>query len=237
MDEYDNANNQTAQITAKFDAGNPIDVMYWDSDPNSDTYHDHLPDEEVEVIIPNPANAQNVVLSFNLLTAYNDWWWAVDNIELRGQSGGGGVAGDYNSNGSLDAADIDTLAGAIRAGSTDTRYDVNGDASINSADHSAWVKTLKKTWFGDANLDGLFSSSDFVAVFTDGKFETGQDAGWAQGDWNGSGKFDSGDFVTAFQDGGFEAGPLPATSAVPEPTSVALLALGSLACLAARRRA
>jgi hypothetical protein len=234
FDDVDAINNQTAQITASYDGGPEVEVMLWDSDPGSDTFHDHYPNEEVLLTIDNPAGAQNVVLTFALLTAYNDWWWAVDNIELTGITSGG-TQGDFNSNGQLDAADIDELSNAVRTGSTDAKYNLNGDAGVNDADRTYWVENLKKTYFGDANLDGEFSSADFVAVFTVGKYESGNAATWAEGDWNGDAVFTSSDFVTAFSAGGYELGPRAAVSAVPEPASAVLMLLG-LGALAARRR-
>ena len=59
---------------------------------------------------------------------------------------------------------------------------------------------------GDANLDGLFNSSDLVMVFQAGKYEDGifQNASWEEGDWNDDGEFDSQDLVMAFQLGWYE---------------------------------
>ncbi len=50
-------------------------------------------------------------------------------------------------------------------------FDMNGDGSISAEDHWAWVKDVKHTWFGDADLDGEFDSSDYVQVFQAGKYE------------------------------------------------------------------
>ena len=74
------------------------------------------------------------------------------------------------------------------------------------------------TYVGDSNLDGEFNSSDFVVVFTAGKYESGEAATYAEGDWNGDMLFNSSDFVAAFGQGGYERGPKPA--AVPEPSSM-----------------
>ncbi len=75
-------NNQTALITASFDGGAPIQVLKWDSKDGSPTFHTDMPNESVLVSIPNPAGANSMVLTFGLLDAANDWWWAVDNIAV-----------------------------------------------------------------------------------------------------------------------------------------------------------
>jgi hypothetical protein len=152
-------------------------------------------------------------------------------------STGGALPGDFNANGVLDEPDVNDLSAEILAGTNTARFDLTADATVNNADLTQWVSVLKKTWFGDANLDGLFNSSDFVDVFTDGKYETGQSATWGEGNWNADGKFDSGDFVAAFSDGGYEAGPKPAVAAVPEPTALVLALLGLVSLAIHRRRA
>lgn len=144
------------------------------------------------------------------------------------------VAGDFNSDGVLNANDIDLLSKAI--GTANFTFDSNADNVVDSADHKKWVHDLKKTWYGDANLDGEFSSLDLVGVFQAGKFETDQAAGWSDGDWNGDQRFTTTDFVTAFQDGGYERGPRVAVAAVPEPPSGALIAIGAAAALGTARR-
>ena len=60
---------------------------------------------------------------------------------------------------------------------------------------------------------------------------------WATGDWNGDGDFNSSDFVVSFTDGGYEMGPLPAASAVPEPTGFVgtFFSLMLIACWRRRR--
>jgi hypothetical protein len=61
---------------------------------------------------------------------------------------------------------------------------------------------------GDANLDGLFNSSDLVAVFQAGQYEDGVigNSNWSTGDWNCDQEFDTGDLVLAFQAGIYELG-------------------------------
>ena len=113
-------------------------------------------------------------------------------------------------------------------------FDENGDQVVDSADRLIWVKDHANSWLGDSNLDQEFNSGDLVAVFTAGKYELDEMAGWAEGDWDGDMRFGSGDLVAAFTDGGYELGP-PA-AAVPEPSAVVLGLLGLLSVMGIRRR-
>ena len=145
----------------------------------------------------------------------------------------------WNFDGLLTDADVNQLSTAIIDLSHETRFDLNNDSLVDFADLSVWVHELNNTWIGDANLDGEFSSADFVSVFGSGKFETGLAAGWGEGDWHADGVFSSGDFVVAFQDGGYERGPRAANLiALPEPSAVWLLgsALIGVNVVARRRR-
>lgn len=127
------------------------------------------------------------------------------------------VPGDFNGDGMLDISDINQLSMASASNANDAAFDLTDDALVNANDLTFWIKDLKNSWIGDANLDGEFNSGDFVQVFTAGKFEQEIEANWADGDWNGDGRFNSGDFVAAFTDGGFELGPRTGVQAVPEP--------------------
>lgn len=143
------------------------------------------------------------------------------------------LPGDYDGNSVLEAVDIDVLSAEVRAGdSTDFRFhDLNGDQLINTDDRTHWIVELKKTWLGDANLDGEFNSNDFVQVLQAGEFEDELigNSSWSTGDWNGNAEFDSSDFVFAFQDGGYELGPRAGVIFVPEPTSFAIIVAGLIA--------
>ena len=141
--------------------------------------------------------------------------------------------GDFDGFGQLDGADVDRLMRGIAAATNDVRLDLNGDNFVNGDDLTVWVKDLKKTWFGDANLDGEFNTADLVEVFQAGQYEDAVDLNstWATGDWNGDGDFNSRDLVFAFQDGGFEKGPRAAVHAVPEPSTTMLVAIAMICLL------
>ena len=138
-----------------------------------------------------------------------------------------GLLGDFNENGELDVDDVNQLNSAIADGQNAEDFDLNDDLVVNGDDLTIWVNDLKETWFGDADLNGEFSTSDFVDAFQKGKYEKDEDATWDEGDWNGDRRFSSSDLVRAFQDGGFERGPRVAQP-VPEPTGVIVIFLGVL---------
>ena len=148
-------------------------------------------------------------------TARIDHWSLIGDI----------VKGDFNDDNILDVQDIDLLSNEVRNGTNDPAFDLGDDDIVDESDRVIWVHDLKKTYFGDSNLDGEFNSSDFVTVFKAGEYEDDieMNSGWAEGDWNGDGDFGSRDLVFAFQQGGFEEGPRIAAP-VPEPSSVLLLA-------------
>lgn len=137
------------------------------------------------------------------------------------------VEGDFNGNGERDVEDLDLLAEGMIA--NDINFDLNGDGNVDIADRIHWVEVLSNTYMGDADFNGQFNSSDFVAVFTAAKYETGQEATWAEGDWNGDKRFDSSDFVAAFTGAGYEAGERNGgLQTVPEPSGLALALVGLL---------
>jgi hypothetical protein len=153
----------------------------------------------------------------------------------------------------VDALDIDLLLrapagnGAVgRDGLFDLNFD---DQVINTKDTTAsdadlWVRTLKQTEYGDANLDGAVEFTDLLIVASDYGETTGT---WAQGDFNGDDVTDFFDLLPVAQNygtfpptvaGGFSTEFIAdwnrALALVPEPT--ALLGVASVATVLVRRR-
>jgi hypothetical protein len=147
----------------------------------------------------------------------------------------GGVIGDFDGNGMLDAGDLDDLTSQSAAVTHPAAYDLNSDSLVDAADIGVWVKDHFGSWIGDANLDGQFNSSDLVSVLASGTYEADVDSVWSTGDFNGDGRTNSGDLVAALADGGYEAGAAAAMAAVPEPSGLLPIVVG-MACLLGRRR-
>ena len=70
---------------------------------------------------------------------------------------------------------------------------------------------------GDANRDYHLDESDFVFAMKAGKYETGDDAEWAEGDWNDDGLFNSSDHLLVFTSGQYRSGPY--SDAAGDPVS------------------
>jgi hypothetical protein len=100
--------------------------------------------------------------------------------------------GDYTQNNELDKDDIDILNDAIRMGSQDTIYDINGDGSVNGEDRDAWI-IMAGTNPGDADLDGVVDTADYEEWLKN----LGDDVGerWRDGDFTGDEAVDETDFA------------------------------------------
>ena len=122
------------------------------------------------------------------------------------------IQGDFNIDCQLTAEDIDLLAAAVRDGKYESLYDLDQNKLLDQEDQRIWVEELKRTYFGDTDLDGEFNSDDIVAVFQAGLYEDtiSNNSTWVTGDWDGDGEAASSDFVLAFQGGGYELGTSPA---------------------------
>lgn len=90
---------QSAEITVSFDGGAEERILFFESVgidagahtlvtiPTLNMDEEEIKDgeqinETLEIPIDNPANAAEMVISFGVLDAQNDWWWAIDNIQL-----------------------------------------------------------------------------------------------------------------------------------------------------------
>ncbi len=127
-------------------------------------------------------------------------------LGYRPYSEASGPLGDFNGDGQIDAADLDLLCAAIGASAPEAAFDLNQSGTVDESDLDTMLTDLLKTTRGDANLDGIFDSSDLVLVFQAGQYEdtVGGNSGWATGDWNCDGEFTTDDLVAAFQAGSYQ---------------------------------
>ena len=81
----------------------------------------------------------------------------------------------------MNAADIDTLAAAIRSQETDVRFDVNADDVVDSQDHDFLIDSVFKTQAGDADLDRDVDFADFLLLSA--SFDK-PNTGWTNGNFD-----------------------------------------------------
>ena len=154
----------------------------------------------------------------------------------------------------LAAAEISILSGQLRDYSTFGQPynlpsfvflgDDTGSAGANVTLGDVVVTTdlgsATQLQAGDADQDGDFDQFDLIQVQQTAKYFTGLTATWDEGDWDGApggvlgnppagdGLFNQFDVIAAQQAGLYLTGPYAASDriAVPEPSSLLLLALG-----------
>lgn len=147
---------------------------------------------------------------------------------------------DVNFSGTCDVNDLNLPDGLFSAGDlgsgvpvnpNNAHFDLNRNLRVDNEDLDVWLveaataNAQNRPYFrGDANLDGVFNTTDLIQVFQAGQYEDriAANSSWETGDWNGDREFTSGDVLAAFQQNGFSANARVAS--VPEPTS----ALGTL---------
>ena len=113
---------------------------------------------------------------------------------------------DVNGDGYL--SPIDALLVIDRLNAASVTYvdlsDLNLDDPANLDDDAVdQVFDELLDMVGDSNLDGRFSSDDFILAFQMGEYEDGieDNSQWADGDWDGDRDFTTADLVLAFQQG------------------------------------
>jgi hypothetical protein len=150
-----------------------------------------------------------------------------------------GLAGDFNSDGSGNATDIDLLCDRINAGTGPVSpFDVNGDGSVNNADVNFEVTSILHTKFGDTDTDGDVDLND-LGNLASGFGQPGEKR-WSRGNFDCDNDVDLpdlGTLATNFQ-GGRAAAFAEFQALVPEPTFAAglLAGVGLLICAVPRRR-
>ena len=148
------------------------------------------------------------------------------------------VVGDFNDDGVLGIDDLNLLEDRIALAAAADEFDLNEDGHVDELDRLAWVRDVKQTFLGDANLDGVFDSSDLVFVFQRSEYEDNivANSRWQTGDWNGDREFDTSDLVAAFQDGGYTTGEQKKPVVLPEPMELCLLSHLVISILIRRHR-
>ncbi|MEZ6119204.1 MAG: hypothetical protein R3C28_21900 [Pirellulaceae bacterium] len=144
----------------------------------------------------------------NALDADGDW---ENGLPLGDRLPGGSLAlaldvqpGDINQDGVTDVADVNLICSAM---DSDLMFDLTADGLVDRNDHTYLLENILASGAGDANLDGVFDSTDLIIVFQAGQYEDDLEANsrWTDGDWNCDGEFDSADLVFVFKQDRYSA--------------------------------
>ena len=222
---YQSRNLQGIRLTGGHIWPRPNDLTGWDFTDqdltNANLYLSTLTNANLSganlanAFLANALGLDSTIADSN--TVYNHWTQFPQDFNpvAAGITVRESPAGDFDGNDVLELSDVDLLIARIRQmghfmGWLDEMVDVNG-GGVNAEDLHVWVKDLRRTWFGDANLDGEFNSLDLVSLLQAGQYDDGipWNSTWSTGDWNADGEFDRADLVLSLQDDGYGQGPRP----------------------------
>ncbi|MCA9275990.1 MAG: carboxypeptidase regulatory-like domain-containing protein [Phycisphaerales bacterium] len=79
--------SQTAVVEVRYDGGAWEEALRWTSDDMDPNFHDDAENEIVNISLANPA-AGSMEVRFSYLNGSNNWWWAVDTIQVTGEVSG-----------------------------------------------------------------------------------------------------------------------------------------------------
>jgi hypothetical protein len=173
------------------------------------------------------------------------WCWRQDNTDgtydnvytIMTGPGVGGVLGDFDGDGDIDADDVDDLCANM--GGDVATYDMDGDGDVDEDDMTFHVENHLEydtdgdgvvdgqgTFRGDFNTDGQVNGTD-LSIMSGG---FGTTTGFAGGNANCDTTVNGTDL--SILSGVFGN---VATAAIPEPLTIGLLSLGGLALLRRRK--
>jgi hypothetical protein len=208
FDDLGGINNQTATVTAIFDvAGTEVrtEILRWDSDPGGDFFKPDATNEQVVVSSSPLDGANSVRLEFGLTNAYNDWWWAIDNLTVETFSPVilevNVDTGEMTLRGTADAA-VNRNMFSYEITSDSSSLDPNGWSAGNLAAQGVGQSGSGST--ADFNLDGVVDAADYTVWRDNLGVATG--ALQSTGDANGDGAVDSADYLLWRSDFGQSGG-------------------------------
>ena len=130
---------QSGTVSVSFDGGAPVTLLTLT--PDTPTAYD----ESVELELNNPEGASSAVITWDH-QGHNNWWWAIDNIMVTGESGSSGVDGLSSLVTGLSTQALDSLV---------AHYDGKNGVKTDGASVVSWTPI-------DANgdsLDGMIVTS------------------------------------------------------------------------------
>jgi len=152
----------------------------------------------------------------------------------------GMTSGDANGDHAVGTGDLALMATSWLQGSSQPLYgDANGDHTVGTGDLALmatnWLQAGKTWGQGDFNGDGLVGTGDLALMATNW-LVTRIPKTWRNGDFNGDGVISTGDLALMATNWLWVLPGAAPEQPVPEPVSLAVLALGGLAVVCRRPR-
>ncbi len=159
---------QTGQVLVSFDGGEPAELLLLDGTTTTDTDNRNI---RIDLDFLAPASAETVEVFWRMSEAGNDWYWAIDNVELSGPGGSVLLAEDFNSlAGSLQPAvdeNIDIL-GWTQTPPTDWTIETDPNTPPGTTEWRGWSFTNLEFWTSaDGQARGEFTRADGVFAVAD----------------------------------------------------------------------
>lgn len=197
-------NNQAVEVVAVFDNGVRQTRTAWDSigpatpgDPIPASFKDDTPNERIDLNFGVPAGATSVKFEFNIANAGNDWWWAIDNLEVKNLSQGNSVVWSED----FESVALGDSVNERRSLIADKVTAANDDAETFVRPNS-FTKDAPAGW----NVDNSATPADTLGDNNVGVFEWegwsfATEDFWTFADGSGRGDFDNASGVFAIADG------------------------------------
>ncbi len=235
-DDLDNDNNQRAKIVAIYNGTVRKTIIDWDSDDESPTFKPDAPNERVSQVDLqfDGAAGSTVQLEISLTEAWNDWWWAVDNLlievptnpaklRINTANGRAQLVGNDVIASSITAIDIkspsgkfnSSVAGGLATSLTTTADGPDAGTTAGDSPGERWERLgSTTTQYADAFL---FGSSSFTTANTasigslmnTATLSTNPTTAAAQSDVAFTYSLASGNIVTGIVEYYFQQTPLP----------------------------
>lgn len=77
---------QSARLDVTYSDGSTENLFTWLSIEGDPNFHDDNTNETVSIDLAVPSGATSLTLDFTIFDATNDWWWAIDNLVVTGES-------------------------------------------------------------------------------------------------------------------------------------------------------
>lgn len=123
--------NQTARLNALHGSGDALTLLEWRSTAGP-FFKPDATNEPISLQAPLPASTETVVFAWELSQAANDWWWAIDDVRVRGV-----CLADIDADGEIGFGDVVNFVQAFNAGQATA--DADADGSLTFADVARFI--------------------------------------------------------------------------------------------------